>query len=201
MGHIERQYTFGLNRNYIVLILQDALHHEEATGDQEDAVLLNQIGIHDGIGNPGFIFQAEEYETFCGSGSLARDHASADPEAAAARHRLQTGGGMNAECLHFGTTISHRMRPDGHTGAMEVGDQALFVGHLMERGRSIGFWELFQERSGPANCLFHLPQRIATVKLRVASCECRAASEFRVSSFGFRDVSVEFRVNGFLATE
>ncbi len=56
------------------------------------------------------------------------------------------------------------MRADGESGAMEVGDQALFVIHGLERGRSVGFGLLFEQRAGGADGAFDLPEGVAAVK-------------------------------------
>ena len=61
------------------------------------------------------------------------------------------------------------MRADGEPGAMEIGDQALFVVHGSERGRGLGLGVLFEQGAGEADSGFDLPQGVAAVELRVAS--------------------------------
>ena len=48
---------------------------------------------------------------------------------------------------------------------MEVGNQALFVIHGLKRRRRIGLRQIFQQRAGGAYRAFHLPERVAAVKL------------------------------------
>jgi hypothetical protein len=63
----------------------------------------------------------------------------------------------------------------GQTRAVEVGDQAFFVGHGSEWGGEVGLREFFQQRAGAAHGLLDLPEGVAAVE-----------SQFRISSFGFR---------------
>ena len=79
LGDEEREYAFGFDGDHVVLILQNALDHEEAFGDQQEAVLVQQIGMDDCISNPGFVFEAEEEEAFGGAGTLAGDDAASAP--------------------------------------------------------------------------------------------------------------------------
>jgi hypothetical protein len=68
------------------------------------------------------------------------------------------------------------MRANRETGATKVGDQTLFVGHLVERRWGIGFVRAFEERTGSTDCFFDLPEGVTAVE-----------SQFRVSGFGFRE--------------
>jgi hypothetical protein len=56
------------------------------------------------------------------------------------------------------------MRADGESGAVKVGNQALFMIHGRERGGSIGFGVLFEKRAGGADGAFYLPESVAAVK-------------------------------------
>jgi len=159
----ERENAFRFDRDHVVLILQDAFDHKEASGTEENTISLEQIRVDDGIGDAGFVLEAKEYETFGGARTLASDDASADTEAPAAGNGGEAGSGMDAECFHFGTAVRHGMRTSGQTGAMEVGDEALFVSHALQRGRGVGFGEFFQQRAGAANSFFDLPEGVATV--------------------------------------
>ena len=58
----------------------------------------------------------------------------------------------------------HGMLADGDSGAGEVGDQALFDRHLLQRGcRRILPAELIQQRPGRTAGILHLPERIAAM--------------------------------------
>jgi hypothetical protein len=67
------------------------------------------------------------------------------------------------------------MRADSESGAVKVGDQALFVIHRLERRGGIGLVLIFQQGAGSADGPFDLPESIAAVD-----------AELRVSSFRFR---------------
>jgi len=125
---------------------------------------VQKIGRDNGIGHPGFIFQAEEQEPFSGSWTLPRDHASTNAQTSAAGNGFEAGGGINPQCLHFGTTVSHRVRPDSKADAVEVGDQSFFMRHAFEWRWSVGFGEFFQKRPGAADGLLDLPESVAAVK-------------------------------------
>ena len=72
-------------------------------------------------------------------------------------------GGGDANPFQFGAMKGHGMFADGDSGAGEVGDQALFDGHLLQR-RFGGFRRhLIQQGSGGAACVLYLPERVAAV--------------------------------------
>jgi len=85
----EWKNALGFDGDDIVLILEYALDHQEALGDEENPIFLNKIGMHDGIGDAGFVFNAEEYESLGGAGALARDDATADSQALSAAKRFE----------------------------------------------------------------------------------------------------------------
>ena len=79
------------------------------------------------------------------------------------------------------------MRADGESGAVEVGDQALFVIHGLERRGGIGFRLLFEQRTGGADGALDLPEGVAAVN-RVANSGCRVPRFLRPSrSLGGRN--------------
>ena len=81
--------------------------------------------MNDGIGDASLIFDAEKYEPLGSAGALARNNASADAQALSAAKEFEFGCRADAECFHFGAMVSHGMRSDGETSAVEVGDEAL----------------------------------------------------------------------------
>jgi hypothetical protein len=61
----------------------------------------------------------------------------------------------------------------GQASAVEVGDQALFMGHPLQRRRSIGFGKFFQQWPRAADGFFDLPEGVAAMELRVPTSERR----------------------------
>ena len=57
------------------------------------------------------------------------------------------------------------MRPDGEPGAVEVRDQALFVGHLLERRFRVGFRKRVEQWAGGAYGALDLPESVAAVEV------------------------------------
>src|SRR5580658_9388731 len=135
---------------------------------------MKKIGCDDRVGYSRFIFQADKNKTFRGSRTLACDYAASNAKTLAAGNVTEFAGPANAHGIEPLAAISHRMWSNGEASTVEVGNQALFVVHRMERGRRIGFGQIFEQRPGAADRPFHLPESIATVKAR-----------FRVSSFRF----------------
>src|SRR5689334_16348960 len=105
---------------------------------------MKQVGRDDGVGNSGFIFQAEKDKSLGGAGALADNNAASDAEALAAGNTAQFAGATNAHGIEPGAAISHGMRADGESGAMEVGDKTLFLVHGLEWGRSIRLGLVFE---------------------------------------------------------
>jgi hypothetical protein len=66
------------------------------------------------------------------------------------------------------------MRADGESGTVEVGDEALFVVHGLERRGFVWLGGMFEKRTGRADGGLDLPESVAAVK-----------EECRVSGFGF----------------
>jgi hypothetical protein len=67
------------------------------------------------------------------------------------------------------------MRADRKSGAVEVGDQALFLVHRSEGRALVGFSVLFEEWAGGADGAFDLPEGVAAVEVRVPSTGYRVA--------------------------
>ncbi len=63
------------------------------------------------------------------------------------------------------------MRADGESGAVEVGDQALFVIHGLKGRRRVRLGLLFEQGAGGADGAFDLPEGVAAVE-----CDFRVAS-------------------------
>ena len=80
------------------------------------------------------------------------------------------------------------MRADGEPGAVEVGDQALFVVHGRERRGGVRLGLLFQQWAGGADGALDLPERVAAVKgkFRFSDCRFRDWKKVQISIVGFR---------------
>src|SRR5689334_15673161 len=76
LGNVQRRDAPSFDGNYPVLVLQSSFNEQELLGRKHETVLLKQIGIDDGIGDPGFIFQTEKNKTFGCSRTLARNDSS-----------------------------------------------------------------------------------------------------------------------------
>ena len=89
VGDGKRKHAFGSDGNDVVLILEYALDHQEALGDEENPIFLYEIGMNDGVGDARFVFDAEEYESLGSAGALTGNHATADAQALSAAEILE----------------------------------------------------------------------------------------------------------------
>src|ERR1700752_99480 len=128
---------------------------------------MKQVGRDDGVGDAGFIFQADKDKTFGRSGALARDDAASDAETLAARNLAQFAGTANPHGIEPGAPVGHGMRPDSEPGAAEIGNQALFMIHWWKRRGRVGLRLLFEQWAGSTHCAFDLPEGVAPVEGKV----------------------------------
>lgn len=70
-GEGERLDAMGFYGDDVVLILQRAVHEKKLLVDDHYAVPGEKLRGDDGVGDAGFVFDAEEHETFGGAGALA----------------------------------------------------------------------------------------------------------------------------------
>src|SRR5438270_102754 len=114
---IQGENAIGFYGDHIVLILQDALDHYEFFANQQQTVFLEHAGGNDGVGNAGFILQAEEDETFGGARTLANDDTAGYTQALPVRNSAEFAGAANAQPFHLSATVRHGMWsnriPDG----------------------------------------------------------------------------------------
>src|SRR3984885_145622 len=96
----------------------------------------------DCIGDSSFIFKADKNKPFSGSGALARDDAAANAKILSVRHVSEIASLANAARRHFGTMVSHGMRPNRQTSSAKISDQTLFVIHGTQRRLGIGLGQL-----------------------------------------------------------
>ena len=74
----QRLNAFRFHGDDIVLILQASFDQQKLMMNDHGMILLEKLRRDDGIGDSGFVFQAEEDKTLGGAGALARDHGSGD---------------------------------------------------------------------------------------------------------------------------
>ena len=132
-GNCERTNAVGFDGDDVVLILEDAVDEKKALVDHGDAILREKLRGDDGVGDAGFVLDAEEYESFGGAGALAGDDGTGDAESGAVRETAKLDGGADALTLERGAMVSHGMTADGESGAAKVGDEAFLGSHGGER--------------------------------------------------------------------
>src|SRR5258707_13617579 len=66
--------SLGFHRNHVVLILQAAFDQQKLLVHDGDGISLKKLRRDDGVGNPGFVFQAQKHEALRRSGPLPRNH-------------------------------------------------------------------------------------------------------------------------------
>ncbi len=116
------------------MILENALDQKKALVDDGDAILREKLRSDNGVGDAGFVLDAEEYESLGGARALAGDDGTGDTERGAVRERAKLDGGADAVTLERGAMVGHGMNADGESGAAKVGDETFFGSHGGERG-------------------------------------------------------------------
>lgn len=123
----------GFDGDDIVLILQLALDEQELLVDDDHMVSREELRRDDGIGDAGFVLEAQKNKTLRGARALTGDHRSGNADMSPVRELGQLDGGANALALQCGAMVGHGMRANRHSGAAKVGDEAFFRGHGEER--------------------------------------------------------------------
>ena len=113
-GDAQGADALGLDGDYAFLILQFALDQQKLLVHDEDVICVEKLRRDDGVGDAGFIFDAEKDESFGGAGALARDHSAGDANLGAIGKIAEFDGGANALPFHLRAMVSHGMRADGH---------------------------------------------------------------------------------------
>ena len=141
----------------IIDVLQRAFEEKKLALNDRGAVAVENIRRDDDVGNAGFVFKAEEDETFRGAGTLSRDDAAGNANPRPLGMPAQIARAENTQRLQFLAAIGHRMRADRHARAAEVGDEPFFGCHHVERGRLFSGFELLQQGARALRGAFHLP--------------------------------------------
>src|SRR5690348_15109450 len=158
---LQWQYTVSFDGNYVIQILQCSFDEQKLLANERQAIVFEQVGSDDGVGDAGFILQAEEDESVSGAGTLACDDAAGNAHAASVFNVLQVAGALHA--LQLGAAVSHGMTPHRQAGAAKVSYQPLFVIHACQGRGGVALDNSFQQRPGSARGAFHLPQSVAAM--------------------------------------
>src|SRR3954468_22788168 len=75
---VEAFDTTGLDDVNPIVSLQAAFDQEKAFLRNGEAQFFEELRRDDGVGDAGFIFEADENETFRGAGTLPTDHVAGD---------------------------------------------------------------------------------------------------------------------------
>src|SRR5215813_606242 len=112
----------GFYRNHVVDILESAFDQQEFSSDYSETVLPKQVRRDDCIGDAGFVFESEENESFRRARTLASNNSAGYADVGSIANGCEINGAENTQPVKFSTIVRDRMRPNGHTGAAEVGD-------------------------------------------------------------------------------
>ena len=102
------------------------------TGDDE-AAALKEVGAHDGVGDAGLVFEADEDNALGRAGTLAADHRAGDEHSVAVAGEREVGGAPRS-----GEAVAdrcHRVRASGQADGGEIGVVTLGARH---RGEGCG---------------------------------------------------------------
>jgi hypothetical protein len=75
------------------------------------------------------------------------------------------------------------VRADSEAGAVEVGDQALFVIHGLEWRGGVGLGMIFEQRARAADGAFDLPEGIAAMKSKFTTETRRHGGIWRLDTY------------------
>ena len=99
----------------------------------DEPIAREQIRPDDDVGDAGLVLEREEDESFRGARPLPRDDHAGDAHAPPLPRGLQIDGAQHAAHRQLVAAQRHRMPADGQPGAGIVGDQALGLGHRLQR--------------------------------------------------------------------
>jgi hypothetical protein len=131
-GDGQGQDAGGFDGDDIVLILQLALDEQELLVDDDHMVSREELRRDDGIGDAGFVLEAQKNKTLRGPRALAGDHGAGNPDMSPVGEFGQLDGGANALALQCGAMVGHGMRANRHPGAAKIGGEAFFGSHRGE---------------------------------------------------------------------
>src|SRR3989440_12991376 len=84
----ERKNAFRFHGDVVVLILQAPFNQQKLLMHHNEMILMKKLWSNDGIGDPGFIFKAEEHEAFCRTGTLPRNHCASHANTGSVRNLM-----------------------------------------------------------------------------------------------------------------
>src|SRR5947207_13429491 len=106
VADLEGEKTIGLNGNSVVQVLQFSFNQKELLADEQQPIFFEQVGGNDGIGNDGFIFQAEKNNTMSGACALASNDAASNADAPPIADVAHFDRRFDSVGLQFRTTVS-----------------------------------------------------------------------------------------------
>src|SRR5436190_6468315 len=128
----------------VIDVLERTLEKKKLALNHRGAVLIENVRRDDDIRNAGFVFEADEDETFGCAGALARNHTAGHTDITPIRSVREIDGAEYAKTIQPLAAIGHRVRTDRHAGAVEVGNETLFMGHDVERRGFVFNFDVFQ---------------------------------------------------------
>src|SRR5688572_529394 len=149
----------------VIDVLQRALEKKKLALNDGGAVAVQNIRRDDDVGNSGFIFKAEENETFRSPRTLSRDDATGDAYPATIGNLCEIPSAEDAQRVQFFAAIGHGMRADRHARAAEVGEEPFFRCHDLQRGSFLSGFKRLQQRACALCGALHLPESIAAMAM------------------------------------
>ena len=139
LGHVQRLEMRGSHGIDVVDVLHLAVDHDIRIVEDGLALAIEDIGHHHGIRDAGFIFDAQEQQSFGGAGALAAYDAAGCTNLVAVAHEFQLRRGRDAERVHLLAMKRHGVLADGEVATAKVRIQTLTGIHGRER-RGVGYW-------------------------------------------------------------
>src|SRR5579863_10659573 len=166
-GDVKRGDALSFHVNHAVLVLHFAFDGHEAAAGDDDALALKKIGRDDDVGDAGFVFEREEYESLGSAGALAGNDAAGDAREAVVGAIGELLRGENTLGAQMRAMKGDGVRASGQTSDGVIGGEAFVGVHFLE-GPGGGCVLVFgqggaQQRADRTAGLLDLPERIAAM--------------------------------------
>src|SRR4030095_6789940 len=109
-AHSQNFHTRDFYRNYIVDMLQTTFDEEKFAANNGEAILREQVRRDDGVGNAGFIFEAQEDKPFRSAGTLACDNGTGDADISPIANVGEIDGANDIEGVQYRPIVRQRVR-------------------------------------------------------------------------------------------
>ena len=156
-GYMQRFESSGPYGENIVDILHLAFNEQICVVEDGGALAIENVGHDDGIGDAGFIFHAEEQQSFGSPGTLAANDAAGDKHRPAIADRLQLIGWRDAESVQLFAVKGDRVFADCQVSIVKIGIQPLTGAHGLQRLVAGGWWLVGEKWTGGAEGQFGIP--------------------------------------------